>query len=236
MFSNPRVPEGWAFVAEQSRVGTVGFEATLTVEAWREPATRSTWVQAYAVPAFALIGAAKPIMLPAYRRHAMSLNIRRLTGPRRYLRRLAWPPRPTTCIHGHRRRHGQRSPASRPRSCPPSPRLPASGPRGRRRRHPLHAALRRHPRVASLPTPRSSSRSRPTSTTQSTRERSPRRKHWVTLIEADHDMAAVLAAVPIEPAVPLTEVGHANEPRTEHGAWFYLRSLRFVLPFRFRHK
>jgi hypothetical protein len=41
------------------------------------PATRSTWVQAQAVPAFALIGAAKPIMLPAYRRHAMSLNIRR---------------------------------------------------------------------------------------------------------------------------------------------------------------
>jgi hypothetical protein len=51
----------------------------------------------------------------------------------------------------------------------------------------------------------------------------PRRKHWVTLIEADPDIAAVLAAVPIESAVPLTEIGHANEPRTEHehdGAWF----------------
>jgi hypothetical protein len=36
------------------------------------------------------------------------------------------------------------------------------------------------------------------------------------LIEADPDTAAVLAAVPNESAVPLTEVGHANEPRTEH--------------------
>jgi hypothetical protein len=52
-----------------------------------------------------------------------------------------------------------------------------------------------------------------------------RRKHWVTLIEADPGMADVLAAVPNETAVPLTEVGHgmdgAHDDLAERGAWFY---------------
>ncbi|WP_224097756.1 hypothetical protein [Mycobacterium avium] len=52
-----------------------------------------------------------------------------------------------------------------------------------------------------------------------------RRKHWVNLIEADPGMADVLAAVPAETAVPLTEVGHAADDGTEdlaeRGGWFY---------------
>ena len=52
-----------------------------------------------------------------------------------------------------------------------------------------------------------------------------RRKHWVTLIEADPGMAEVLAAVPNETAVPLTEVGHsADMTGSDHadaGRWFY---------------
>lgn len=35
-------------------VGTVGFEAPLSVDVIDERKTRSTWVQAYAVPAFAV--------------------------------------------------------------------------------------------------------------------------------------------------------------------------------------
>jgi hypothetical protein len=50
-----------------------------------------------------------------------------------------------------------------------------------------------------------------------------RRKHWVTLIDADPGMADVLAAVPNETAVPLTELGHSLEPRDrdDSPAWFY---------------
>ncbi|MCV7076980.1 hypothetical protein [Mycobacterium szulgai] len=51
----------------------------------------------------------------------------------------------------------------------------------------------------------------------------PRKRHWVTLCANDEAMLEVLAAVPNETAVPLTELGHstgvdkdANEP-----AWFY---------------
>lgn len=50
-----------------------------------------------------------------------------------------------------------------------------------------------------------------------------RRKHWVSLIEADPGMADVLAAVPNETAVPLSEVGHSadnTDDRAESG-WFY---------------
>jgi hypothetical protein len=36
-----------------------------------------------------------------------------------------------------------------------------------------------------------------------------RRKHWVSLIQADPGMAEVLASVPNETAVPLTEIGHS---------------------------
>lgn len=51
-----------------------------------------------------------------------------------------------------------------------------------------------------------------------------RRKHWVTLIEADPAMADVLAAVPDETAVPLAEIGHGggdNEGGPGRDDWFY---------------
>lgn len=52
-----------------------------------------------------------------------------------------------------------------------------------------------------------------------------RRKHWVTLIEADPGMADVLAAVPNETAVPLSEIGHGTdatrEDVAERATWFY---------------
>lgn len=54
MFSNPRIPAGVAYVAQGGKVGTVGFEAPLTVDVYDDRSTRSTWVQAYAVPAFAV--------------------------------------------------------------------------------------------------------------------------------------------------------------------------------------
>jgi hypothetical protein len=55
MFANPRVPAGTAFVAQGGMVGTIGFEsAGLVVDTWEDKATRSWWVQAYAVPAFAV--------------------------------------------------------------------------------------------------------------------------------------------------------------------------------------
>ena len=49
-----------------------------------------------------------------------------------------------------------------------------------------------------------------------------RRKRWVSLIEADPGMADVLASVPNETAVPMTELGHSLEPElAESSAWFY---------------
>ena len=52
-----------------------------------------------------------------------------------------------------------------------------------------------------------------------------RRKHWVTLIEADPEMANVLAATPNETAVPMTEMGHGVSREGSEGAdnagWFY---------------
>lgn len=50
-----------------------------------------------------------------------------------------------------------------------------------------------------------------------------RRGHWVTLIQADHGMADVLASVPYETAVPMTELGHSLEPNDADagGEWFY---------------
>lgn len=67
MFANPRIPQGEAYVVEKGMVGTIGFEAPLTVEVYDDRSTRSTWVQAYAVPAFAVDRpyAAKRIVLPA---------------------------------------------------------------------------------------------------------------------------------------------------------------------------
>ena len=49
-----------------------------------------------------------------------------------------------------------------------------------------------------------------------------RRKHWVTLIEADPEMADVLASTPNELAVPMTEVGHsADIAEANTPTWFY---------------
>ena len=50
-----------------------------------------------------------------------------------------------------------------------------------------------------------------------------RRKHWVQLIEADPGMADVLAKVPDETAVALSEIGHAADAGTdtEQPGWFY---------------
>ena len=51
MFANPRVAAGTGWTVESGKVGTVGFEFPLTVDAWEDKATRSWWVQAYVVPA-----------------------------------------------------------------------------------------------------------------------------------------------------------------------------------------
>ncbi|MGK9270330.1 phage protease [Williamsia muralis] len=52
-----------------------------------------------------------------------------------------------------------------------------------------------------------------------------RRKHWVTLISADPGMAEVLASVPDETAVPISEIGHAAAAENGGGSddtppWF----------------
>lgn len=50
-----------------------------------------------------------------------------------------------------------------------------------------------------------------------------RRQHWVTLIENDEHMADVLAGIPAETAVPLSEVGHCADTTRDDlaGQWFY---------------
>lgn len=52
-----------------------------------------------------------------------------------------------------------------------------------------------------------------------------RRKHWIDLITADPGMADVLASVPNETAVPMTEIGHGVDsdgpPGQPHDQWFY---------------
>ncbi|ORW27545.1 hypothetical protein AWB91_27220 [Mycobacterium paraense] len=51
-----------------------------------------------------------------------------------------------------------------------------------------------------------------------------RRKHWVSLFQADPGMADVLAAVPDETAVPLSEMGHSaytDNDTAGAGQWFY---------------
>lgn len=52
-----------------------------------------------------------------------------------------------------------------------------------------------------------------------------RRRHWVNLITADPGMAEVLASVPNETAVPLTEMGHGvdsdGRPGEQQESWFY---------------
>jgi hypothetical protein len=54
-----------------------------------------------------------------------------------------------------------------------------------------------------------------------------RKKHWASLISADEKMADVLAAIPNETAVPMSEIGHASAESdtqlTPDGVpgWFY---------------
>ncbi|GAA1071996.1 major capsid protein [Tsukamurella spumae] len=54
LVSNTLVPVGSAFVAQTGEAGVIAFEKPVTVTTWRDEATRSTWVQSYAVPAFAV--------------------------------------------------------------------------------------------------------------------------------------------------------------------------------------
>lgn len=54
MFVNPRATPGVAYTLEKGMVGTVGWEEPLTVQAWEDKPTRSWWVQAFAVPAYAV--------------------------------------------------------------------------------------------------------------------------------------------------------------------------------------
>lgn len=52
-----------------------------------------------------------------------------------------------------------------------------------------------------------------------------RSKHWVALIEADPAMADVLAAVPDEAVIPMSELGHSSGTGTaddaDTGKWLY---------------
>lgn len=54
MVSNPRIADPVAYVVQSGMVGTIGFEAPLTVDVWEDKSTRSWIVQAFAVPAFAV--------------------------------------------------------------------------------------------------------------------------------------------------------------------------------------
>jgi Mu-like prophage I protein len=51
-----------------------------------------------------------------------------------------------------------------------------------------------------------------------------RKQHWVTLATHDEKMLDILAAVPNETAVPMTELGHSLDPvdaGADAPAWFY---------------
>jgi hypothetical protein len=54
MFVSPRIPAGTAYMVVSGGVGVCGFEIGLTVNTWEDYATRSWFVQAFAVPAFAI--------------------------------------------------------------------------------------------------------------------------------------------------------------------------------------
>ncbi|SIM07962.1 Uncharacterised protein [Mycobacteroides abscessus subsp. abscessus] len=54
LFANPRITTGTGWAIEKGKVGTIGFEFPLTVDAWEDKATRSWWVQAYVVPAMGI--------------------------------------------------------------------------------------------------------------------------------------------------------------------------------------
>ncbi|MEV6096036.1 major capsid protein [Nocardia sp. NPDC051981] len=53
LFPSLRIGPGSAYVLAEGQAGVIGFERVLTVDTWDDRSTRSKWVQAYAVPAFA---------------------------------------------------------------------------------------------------------------------------------------------------------------------------------------
>lgn len=53
-FVTPRIQPGVAYAVQKGAAGIVGFETPLKVETYDDRSTRSKWVQAYAVPAFAV--------------------------------------------------------------------------------------------------------------------------------------------------------------------------------------
>lgn len=54
MVANPRIDDHVAYVVQSGQVGTVAFEVPLTVDVYEDKATKSTIIQVYAVPAFAV--------------------------------------------------------------------------------------------------------------------------------------------------------------------------------------
>lgn len=54
LFANPRLTDGIGYVTQAGAAGFVGFEEPLTVEIVPDRLTRSRWVQAFCVPAFAI--------------------------------------------------------------------------------------------------------------------------------------------------------------------------------------
>ena len=54
LFANPRVTAGVGYALAKGQAGTVGFEYPLTTEVYDDRSHRCQWVQAFAVPAFAV--------------------------------------------------------------------------------------------------------------------------------------------------------------------------------------
>ncbi|KUI29476.1 hypothetical protein AU196_03855 [Mycobacterium sp. IS-1742] len=54
MFSHVHITAGTAWVVQRGQVGIIGFEEILKTETWRDPHKRTSYVQAYAVPAMAV--------------------------------------------------------------------------------------------------------------------------------------------------------------------------------------
>lgn len=65
LVSNPRITEGTAYLVQAKAAGTVGFEVPLTVEPVPDRGTRSTYLQAFCVPAFAVTNPGAVVKLTA---------------------------------------------------------------------------------------------------------------------------------------------------------------------------
>jgi hypothetical protein len=53
-FSLPRITAGTAYVVKRGDVGVIGFEDPLQTETWRAPEKRTSWVQAWCSPVWAV--------------------------------------------------------------------------------------------------------------------------------------------------------------------------------------